>query len=110
MSIAPSRDLRRLLQVVDGPGPVGGLLEVVGQLGYDFLHPLRVQRGQALADLPMQPRSATWQLSVIENLAVQRVDEFVALGHAAVGKRLGVRPFHDLMPARQLLVEILYTV
>jgi hypothetical protein len=110
MSIAASRDLRRLLQVVDGPGPVGGLLEVVGQLGNDFLHPLRVQRGQPLADLPMQPRSATRQLSVIENLAVQCVDEFVALGHAAVGKRLGARPLHDVMPARQLRVEILYIV
>ena len=35
--------------------------------------------------------------------------EFVALGHAAIGMRLSARPFDDVMPARQLLVEILQT-
>src|ERR1700732_4688166 len=63
-----------------------------------------------LADLTMQLCSAAWQLPVIENLPVQRMDEFVALGRASVGKRLGARPSHDVMPARQLFVEILQTV
>src|ERR1700677_1093204 len=82
MSIAASRDLRRLLQVVDGPRPVGGLLEVIGQLGHDVLYALRVHRGQTLAELTMKRGPASRQLPVVENLPVQRVDEFVALGHA----------------------------
>src|SRR5277367_1675652 len=71
ISIAVSRDLRRLLQVV------GGLLEVVGQLGHDVFYPQRVHRGQTLAELTMKPGPASRQLSVIENLAVQRMHEFV---------------------------------
>jgi hypothetical protein len=57
----------------------------------------------------MQPCSASRQLPVIQNLTVQRMDELVALGHAAAGKRLRVRPSYDVMPAGQLLVELLQT-
>src|SRR6202789_1002230 len=53
--------------------------------------------------------SGRWLAPVIENLPVHHMHEFVALGHAAVGMRLSARPFDDVMPARQLLVEILQT-
>src|SRR3982074_1309009 len=109
MSVAALPDLRRPLQVFDGSRPRGRLLEVVRQLRYDFLHPLRVRCLETLANLTMEPRSAPGQLPVIKNLPVQRMDEFVALGHAAVRKKLRARPSYSLVPARDLLVEILQT-
>jgi outer membrane protein, multidrug efflux system len=42
MSVAAPRDIRGQLQVFDRARPVGSLLEVVGQLGRDLLHLLRV--------------------------------------------------------------------
>src|SRR6202522_1903985 len=110
MSIETSCDLRRLLQGVDRSRPVAGLFEVVNQLGRDFLHPLGVQGGQTLANDTMQSGSASGWLPVIENLAIQHMREGVALGHAAVGESMGAHPFHDVMPAGQLLVEICQTV
>src|ERR1700679_552821 len=110
MSIATACALRRPLQGVDRSRPVAGLLEVVNQLGRDFFHPLGVRGGQTLANETMQSGSASGWLAVIENLAVQYMREGVALGHAAVGESMGARPFHDVMRAGQLLVEIFQTV
>src|ERR1700678_2739878 len=109
MSGAAPRDFRRLSQVVDSARPVGALLEVVCQLGHDFLHPPRVHRCETLANPTMKFRSASRRLSIVENLAVQHMHERVALGQAAVGKRMSTRPFHYMTPPRQLLIKSLHT-
>src|ERR1700722_1470478 len=109
MSVAAPRDFRRLSQGVDSARPVGALLEVVCQLGHDVLHPPRVHRCETLANLTMQFRPASRHLSIIENLAVQRMHERVALSRVAVWKRMGTRPFHYMTPPRQLLVQIFQT-
>src|SRR5258707_8826754 len=106
MRVAAPGDVRRALQVLDGPRPLGSLLEVIRQLGYDFLDIPLVQRRQTLANQAMEPGSAALQLALIENLTVQRMDEFIACCRAAVREGLRAHPFHNVMPAGQRLIKI----
>ena len=99
MSKPPPGDVRLEPQVFDGARPVGSRFEVVCELGYHFVRQLRVERFQPFADALVEPCSAPGCQSVIEHLAVQRMHELVPLGNGAVGKMLGGRRSHDLVPA-----------
>src|SRR5258708_24457555 len=108
MRVAAPGDVRRALEVLDGPRPLGSLLEVIRQLGYDFLDVPLVQRRQTLANQAMEPGSAALQLALIENLTVHRMDEFIARRRAAVREGLRAHPFHNVMPAGQLPLNMFH--